>query len=171
MLEGEIAPELSGVVAWKNSPPLKLADLKGQVVLLEFFGYWCYPCVSRMPKLFEMHDKYRERGLVVVGVHVDLGDDEKEKVNTAEILDSRLAESRKNLWKGRDIPFPVALVAGTLTPYGEGIQGGASGAAAARYGVMGFPTTVLIDRAGRVVGDFYPSDESIRHLEKLLSGR
>jgi thiol-disulfide isomerase/thioredoxin len=48
----------------------------GAIVVLEFFGYWCYPCVSRMPQVFELHDKYHDKGLTVIGVHVDLGNDE-----------------------------------------------------------------------------------------------
>ena len=168
-LEGQPAPELADVVAWKNGPPLTLSDLKGRVVLLEFFGYWCYPCVARMPQVFELHDKYRDEGLTVIGVHVDLGDDEKQKVDSSTILDERLKEFRKELWKGRNIPFPVAMISGNRTPYGKGIQGGARGAIAARYGIMFFPSQVLIDRQGRVVGQFYPSDENIARLEKLLA--
>lgn len=168
-LEGEPAPELIDVVAWKNSDPLKLSELKGRVVVLEFFGYWCYPCVSRMPEVFEMYDKYREKGLTVIGIHIDLGDDETEKVDSREILDERLQQSRKALWNGRDIPFPVAMVRGNRTPYGPGIQGGARGATAARYGIMFFPSQVLIDRQGHVVGEFDPSDENIARLETLLA--
>jgi thiol-disulfide isomerase/thioredoxin len=168
-LEGEQAPELTDVVAWKNSEPLKLSDLKGRVVLLEFFGYWCHPCVYRMPQVFELHDKFRDKGLTVVGIHVDLGDDETEKVDSLKILDERLQDSRKELWKGRDIPFPVAMIPGIRTPYGPGIQGGARGATAARYGVMFFPSQVLIDRQGNVVGQFFPSDDNVARLEKLLA--
>lgn len=168
-IEGEPAPELADAVAWKNSDPLKLSDLKGRVVVLEFFGYWCYPCVSRMPEVFEMYDKYRDKGLTVIGIHIDLGDDETEKVESKEILDERLQQSRKELWNGRDIPFPVAMVPGNRTPYGPGIQGGARGATAARYGIMFYPSQILIDRQGRVVGEFDPSDEDIALLERLLA--
>lgn len=168
-LEGEPAPELVDVVAWKNSAPMNLADLKGRVVLLDFFGYWCKPCVNSMPKLFELHDNYHNRGLTIIGVHIDAGDDEKVPVDSVTELDKRLGDIRKNIWRGRDIPYPVSLIRSRRTPYGEGIQGSTPAAIPAIYGVMGYPTYVLIDREGRVAGAFYPDEEQIRRLEKLLA--
>lgn len=168
-LEGELAPQLVDVAAWKNSNPMDLADLKGRVVLLDFFGYWCGPCVHGMPKLFELHDKYHDRGLTIVGVHVDTGESERVPVDSVAELDKRLVDIRKDLWHDRDIPYPVALVRGRRTSYGEGIQGSTRAALPAIYGVMGYPTYVLIDREGRVAGTFYPDDEQIKRLEKLLA--
>ena len=171
LLEGEPAPELIGVGAWKNSKPLKIADLKGQVVLLEFFGHWCAPCVYRMPKIMELYDTYHERGLAIVGIHVDLGDDEPTKVDTVEVLDGLLAGSRKDLWKGRDIPFPVALVSKRHVQLGEEIQETSPDTPTTKYGITHYPTQVLIDREGRVVCEFHLNDENILLLEKLLSKR
>jgi thiol-disulfide isomerase/thioredoxin len=171
LLEGELAPELSDIIAWKNSTPLKLSDLRGKVVLLEFFGHWCNPCMVAMPKIFNLHDRYSDRGLAIVGIHIDLGDDEPEPIRTVESLDKRLAEPRKRLWNDRDIPFPVALTRGRRVSYGDRIHGYARGAPAAQYGVTSYPTQVLIDREGRVVGSFYPSDENIQRLEKLLEAK
>ena len=79
LLVGTPAPELVGVAGWKNGPTAKLADLKGKCVILDFWGYWCGPCVHRMPDLFKLYDKYHDSGLEVIGVHVDLGGDEKAK--------------------------------------------------------------------------------------------
>ena len=69
LLEGQPAPELRGVVGWKGQP-VKLADLKGKYVLLDFWGYWCGPCVEAMPILIEMHEKFHDKGLVVIGIHL-----------------------------------------------------------------------------------------------------
>jgi thiol-disulfide isomerase/thioredoxin len=168
LLEGKPAPEIPGIVGWKNSKPLKLADLHGKCVLLEFWGYWCGPCIFRMPELFELYDKHHKAGLEVIGIHVDLGADEENPVNTAAKLDERLTDTRKNLWKGRDLPFPVALVSGDRVPFGEGLPGEARGLAAARYGVIFYPTQVLIDRQGNVVGRFIPNEEGFAQLERLL---
>lgn len=158
LLEGQPAPELQDVVAWKNGGPLKLSDLRGKVVLLEFWGHWCGPCVGGMPDVFALHDKYHDKGLVVIGIHVDMADG----VDTAAKLDAKLVDIKKRLWKDRDLPFPVALVLMT--------EKGKCPLAREIYDIPGFPTGVLIDRRGRVVGPFsagYKPDEAI--LEKAIS--
>jgi thiol-disulfide isomerase/thioredoxin len=91
LLEGHPAPELQDVVAWKNTSPIKLADLRGKVVLLEFWGYWCGPCIETMPQLFALHDKYHDQGLEIIGVHVDARD----RIDTVAKLDEKLAEIKK----------------------------------------------------------------------------
>lgn len=169
LLEGRPAPEIPGIVGWKNSAPIQLADLRGDCVLLEFWGYWCGPCVYRMPALFELYDKYHDRGLKVIAVHVDLAADGEPKVDTAQKLDERLSEIRTTLWKGRDLPFPVALVSGEPTPYREGIEVKARSAAAAVFGIRSYPTQVLIDRHGNVVRRFFPDEKGVALLEKTLA--
>jgi thiol-disulfide isomerase/thioredoxin len=169
LLEGMPAPELGGAASWKNGPPVKLTELKGKCVLLDFWGYWCGPCVHQMPELFELYDKYNHQGLEIVGIHIDLGEDETTPVDSAEKLDARLTAKRKNLWKGRDIPFPVALFCGKRVPYGADVDGKARASISAQYGVMLYPTTILIDRQGNVVGRFAPQQQNdIDQLEKLL---
>jgi thiol-disulfide isomerase/thioredoxin len=170
LLEGMPAPELAGVVGWKNGPPVKLAKLKGKCVILDFWGYWCGPCVHRMPDLFKLYDKYHDSGLEIVGVHVDLGEDEKEPVDSAEKLDERLAKVRRNLWNGRDVPYPVALIAAKSVPFGPaGLAREARCQAAADYGVTGYPRLILIDRAGKVVDEFEPTlARDVERLERLL---
>jgi thiol-disulfide isomerase/thioredoxin len=166
---GQPAPEIPDVVAWKNSEPVKLADLRGKVVVLDFWGYWCGSCVVGMPRLFDAYDKYHDQGLEVIGVHVDLGEDEEEAVDTVAKLDARLTETRESLWKGRDLPFPVALVVGRRTPFADGVVDKARSAASARFGIIFYPSQVLIDRRGNVVGKFFPNEEGIALLEKTLA--
>lgn len=167
---GKPATELPDIECWKNCRGVKLADLKGKCVILDFWGYWCGPCVYRMPELFELYDKHHDRGLEIVGVHVDLGTDEKEPVDTVEKLDERLAKIRKDVWKGKDVPYPVAIVTGKETSYGTVIETGtARSPLAALYGVQWYPTLILIDRQGKVVGHFHPHlAEHIKLLESLL---
>lgn len=172
MLEGRPAPEIPSIITWKNSEPLRLSDIRGKCVLLEFWGYWCGPCVHRMPKLFELHDKYHDQGLVIIGVHVDLDQENSDqRVDTVTKLDEQLIETRKSLWKDRDIPFAVALVAGNPTAFGDGIVGKASSPAAAAYGILSYPTQVLINRKGNVVRKFHPNEDGIKLLEKTLRER
>jgi thiol-disulfide isomerase/thioredoxin len=65
----ETAPEFVGINKWFNSQPLKLADLRGKVVLVDFWTYGCVNCVNTLPHVTQLYSKYRDRGLVVVGVH------------------------------------------------------------------------------------------------------
>ena len=70
-LIGHPAPELAGVEGWRGTPT-KLADLKGKLVLLDFGGTWCGSCVAEMPALMRVADKYKDKGLAVVGVNADI---------------------------------------------------------------------------------------------------
>ncbi len=63
------APALNGAVAWLNSPPLTLAALKGKVVLVDFWTYSCINCLRTLPYVRAWAEKYRDKGLVVIGVH------------------------------------------------------------------------------------------------------
>jgi thiol-disulfide isomerase/thioredoxin len=100
-LAGRPAPALDAG-AWFNSPPggHTLAGLKGKVVLLDFWGKWCDPCVKNLPGLEELHRKYKGRGLVVVGVHsADRSDRldwflKKKKVSFPVLIDSGKSAER-----------------------------------------------------------------------------
>jgi thiol-disulfide isomerase/thioredoxin len=63
------APNFAGISHWFNSAPLNLADLRGRVVLVDFWTYGCVNCVNTLPHVTELYAKYKDRGLVVVGVH------------------------------------------------------------------------------------------------------
>src|SRR5207253_9378000 len=75
---GQKAPELKDGDAWINSPPLKLEQLRGKVVLIDFWAWDCPFCAQAMPHVKEMYDKYAKDGLVVIGVHVPRLDYEKD---------------------------------------------------------------------------------------------
>lgn len=62
-------PPLEGAVAWINSQPLKTADLRGKVVLIEFWTYTCINWRRQFPYVRAWAEKYRDKGLVVIGVH------------------------------------------------------------------------------------------------------
>ena len=67
-IEGEL-PSLSGATAWLNSPPLSAADLRGKVVLIDFWTYTCINWLRTLPYVRAWADKYRDHGVVVIGVH------------------------------------------------------------------------------------------------------
>jgi cytochrome c biogenesis protein CcdA/thiol-disulfide isomerase/thioredoxin len=63
------APSLAGAVTWLNSPPLTLAQLKGKVVVVDFWTYSCINCLRSVPYVRAWAQKYKDQGLVVIGVH------------------------------------------------------------------------------------------------------
>jgi thiol-disulfide isomerase/thioredoxin len=63
------APEITGIEQWLNSDPLSLSGLRGKVVLVDFWTYSCINCLRTLPHVARWHDKFRDRGLVVIGVH------------------------------------------------------------------------------------------------------
>jgi thiol-disulfide isomerase/thioredoxin len=151
---GKPAPELAQIKAWKNGGPVKLADLRGKVVVLDFWGFWCGPCVSSMPTLMKLHDEFKDRGLVIIAVHDD-------SVESIAEMDEKLKGVRQELWGGRDLPFLVALDGGGPTRV-RGSRMMARGATTAAYGVTKFPTTLLIDADGKLVKELYPHQPSAR---------
>src|SRR5262245_41159301 len=66
-IEGKM-PSLAGA-SWVNSPPLADASLRGKVVLVDFWTYSCINCLRSMPYVNAWYDKYKDHGLVVIGVH------------------------------------------------------------------------------------------------------
>jgi thiol-disulfide isomerase/thioredoxin len=67
--EPPAAPELDGGVRWINSTPLKLSSLRGKAVLIDFWEYTCVNCLRTLPYLKEWHRRYKDKGLVIIGVH------------------------------------------------------------------------------------------------------
>jgi thiol-disulfide isomerase/thioredoxin len=63
------SPSLSGATAWLNSPPLTAGDLKGKVVLINFWTYSCINCLRAIPYVRAWAERYKDQGLVVIGVH------------------------------------------------------------------------------------------------------
>ena len=64
-----MAPSLDGATQWLNSKPLTAQDLRGKVVLVDFWTYSCINCLRTLPYVKAWAEKYRDQGLVVVGVH------------------------------------------------------------------------------------------------------
>jgi cytochrome c biogenesis protein CcdA/thiol-disulfide isomerase/thioredoxin len=79
-------PSLDGAVKWLNSPPLTREQLKGKVVLIDFWTYSCINCLRSVPYVEAWAEKYRNDGLVVVGVHTPEFAFEKDSANVAKSL-------------------------------------------------------------------------------------
>jgi cytochrome c biogenesis protein CcdA/thiol-disulfide isomerase/thioredoxin len=63
------APDIQGITAWVNSPPLTMRKLRGKVVLVDFWTYSCINCLRTLPYLESWDTRYRSKGLVILGVH------------------------------------------------------------------------------------------------------
>ena len=92
----QTAPDFTGISNWFNSKPLSIADLRGKVVLVDFWTYGCVNCVNTLPHVTDLYAKYKDKGLVVVGVH------------TPEFPFERSASNVQAALKRHGITYPVA---------------------------------------------------------------
>jgi len=82
------APELQFISGYLNTEEgLKIGDLKGQVVLIDFWTYTCINCIRTLPFLIEWDEKYRDKGLVIIGVHTPEFPFEKKYENVKEAVE------------------------------------------------------------------------------------
>lgn len=94
--QGEV-PSLDGAVQWLNSPPLTTAGLRGKVVLVDFWTYSCINCLRAMPYVKAWAEKYKDQGLVVVGVHAPEFAFERDAANVGKAV------------RDLGITYPVAI--------------------------------------------------------------
>jgi thiol-disulfide isomerase/thioredoxin len=80
------APEFEKVTGYINTKPISLADLKGKVVLVDFWTYSCINCIRTIPYLADWNEKYADKGLVIVGVHAPEFEFEKNTDNVKEAV-------------------------------------------------------------------------------------
>jgi thiol-disulfide isomerase/thioredoxin len=85
--EAVAAPEFQNIDNWLNSQPLKLSELRGKVVLVDFWTYTCINCLNHLPYVKDWNQKYRDKGLVVVGVHTPEFAFEKSTKNVKDAIE------------------------------------------------------------------------------------
>jgi thiol-disulfide isomerase/thioredoxin len=90
-------PSLNGATGWVNTQPLNLKSLRGKVVLIDFWTYTCINWRRTLPYIREWASKYKEQGLVVIGVH------------TPEFSFEKVPENVGNAIKEMNIGYPVAV--------------------------------------------------------------
>jgi thiol-disulfide isomerase/thioredoxin len=146
------APEIAGIDTWLNSEPLSLHQLQGKVVLVDFWTYSCINCLRTLPYVSRWHEKFKDRGLVVIGVHTPEFGYEKSTRNVLAAI-QRLA-----------ITYPVAQDNRYETWKA--------------FGNEYWPAVYLVDRSGHIrlkhvgEGDYAETEEAIVHLldEKAAAG-
>ena len=146
------APALRDIVAdeWIDQAPVKLADLRGRVVLLDFWATWCGPCRVTFPRLQKWHESYKEKGLVILGVTNFFGHAEGKQLTQPQEV-AYLRDFKKRF----HIPYGFAVADSSVNDR--------------NYAVSSIPTSFLIDRRGVVrlisVG---ASDEEAAMLNKMI---
>jgi thiol-disulfide isomerase/thioredoxin len=161
------APFAKQIQGWVNGEPLKEEDLKGKVVLLDFWAVWCGPCISTFPHLTEWNEKYKDKGLVIVGITDYEGrfewddDEDKLKQATGKMTEEDENEMLRKFAKHHSLQHRIAVQkeSSDLADY---------------YAVRGIPHVVLIDRDGKVrlvrVGAGSENAKAIGDMiEKLLA--
>lgn len=126
---GDPAPELAGVAQWLPDETKKLADLRGKVVLLDFWATWCGPCFEAFPYLAEWSQKHEKDGLVVLGVTRFYGAPDNGKSPEAKEL-----EYFTQFRKDNNLTYNFVIARGMENHI--------------NYGATSLPTAVLIDRKG-----------------------
>jgi len=122
-------PEFTGIDHWFNSPPLQMANLRGKVVLIDFWAYSCINCIRAMPHVEHLYETYKDQGLVVVGVHSPEFDFEHDPANVQAAI-ARIG-----------VTYPVAMDSGLATWNAWHNQ----------Y----WPAEYLVDQNGQLIGHHY----------------
>jgi len=130
MSETAAPPEIR-VDEWIDQTPTKLADLRGQVVLLDFWAPWCGPCRVTFPRLQRWHANYKAKGLIILGVTNFFGRAEGKELTRAQELDYL-----RNFKKTFRLPYGFAIADSEDNDR--------------NYAVSSIPMTFLIDRRGVV---------------------
>jgi thiol-disulfide isomerase/thioredoxin len=144
-VKGEIkAPEIKGISQWFNSNGETLEGLKGKVVLVDFWTYSCINCQRTLPYITKLYDTYKDKGLVVLGIHAPEFQFEKVPANVQKAID----ESKINYPVGLDNDFATWK----------------------NYNNQFWPASYLIDKEGKIrrthfgEGEYVETEKSVRFL-------
>lgn len=138
------APEITGINEWINSQPLKISELRGNVVLVDFWTYSCINCIRTLPYITSWYNKYKDDGLVIIGMH------------SPEFAFEKIKSNVENAVQKYEIKYPVALDNNFVT----------WSAFNNRY----WPAKYFIDKDGNIVhthfgeGDYEESEKIIQSL-------
>lgn len=144
------APEFTGIEKWLNSDALTMAQLKGKVVLVDFWTYSCINCIRTLPHITKWYETYKDQGFVVVGVH------------TPEFAFEKVVSNVETALQRYGINYPVALDNNYRTWEA--------------YENQYWPAHYLIDKDGQVVythfgeGQYETTENAIRELLSLNKG-
>lgn len=123
-----------------DGSPVTMSELRGTMVFLNFWGTWCVPCLQEIPELVRLSHQFKTQGLAVVGVAVESGHPDDIRTFMAE--------------HGMDYQILI----------------GDLGIVKSRFHVLGFPTSLLIDRKGMIWKRYFgpQTEEVLKHDVELL---
>ena len=136
---GNIAPEINSNHTYDNKP-FKLSSLQGQYVVLDFWGTWCAPCISGMPRMKEYLNKYADK-IEIVGIAQESDDGTKWR----DFLNKNQNYQWHHVLSRNDVDYIL------------------------KYNVAGFPTKIIIDPHGKIVSRYVGEDDAIyEKLDELF---
>jgi thiol-disulfide isomerase/thioredoxin len=150
-LVGDLAPGLN--VKWRPGDEVWLHELKGKVVVIDFWADWCIPCVQQMPALIDIAVQYKDKPIEWIAIHSATQD-------SVEGMEQTIDTLSKQRWN-KPLPFHVALDArrpGTRS----------TGETDSAYHVAEWPTLVVIKPDGTVYGRV-TKDSLSAVIDKLLT--
>jgi thiol-disulfide isomerase/thioredoxin len=143
------APEMK-ITEWIGQDAVTLGDLRGKVVLLDFWATWCGPCIVTFPRLRGWHKKYGGQDFMIVGVTQYYGEQEGKRMSNLQEI-----EYLRDFKQKHKLPYGFAIAS--------------LGEASSKYGIAAYPSTVLLDRNGvvRYIGIGSGIEES-ENLEDMI---
>jgi thiol-disulfide isomerase/thioredoxin len=141
---GQKAPRLQ-IVDWIGGKGPSDEDLKGKILVIDFWATWCHPCVDSLPKVQALADRFKNKGVVVIGVHAPGTPIDK--------VTSFVRAQHLTYPIGMDIPEP-----------------GGIGKNHVAFGPNGIPHVMVVDANGKVVSDSNEIEDAERVIKKLLNG-
>lgn len=139
------APAFKLKILTEDGKEISFADFKGKPVVLNFFASWCPPCQRQIEELKAVYKESAPKGLVMIGAAADV------KILTETSAETELKDV-KGIIKEKDIPYSVGIATTDLTK---------------DYKFKGIPTTIFIDRNGKIVKTFYGFHEKGEFAETL----
>ncbi len=146
---GHTAPLFCGV-NYPGNTTICLQRFKGNYVLLDFWGSWCLPCRKQTPHLIELFSQYKNRGFIVIGIA-----DDDENINAWK---QAIKKDGSDIWYN--------ILDGKIKD--KNGQVNASASITSKFGVNMFPTKILIDKEGMVIGRYTGAEAEGKLDEKLL---
>ncbi|MES2617226.1 MAG: TlpA disulfide reductase family protein [Bacteroidota bacterium] len=135
---GAMAPEI--YLPTPNGDSLKLSDLRGKVVLIDFWASWCRPCINEFPNVKRVYSRFSEKGFEILGVSLD---------------------KEESAWKNSIISLGLGWKhVSDLKYWGS--------APAKMYKISSIPSTILIDKDGKIIAKNLRGEELERKLEELF---